>query len=174
MNEVRFPYKPSKVPYIIGILLYGACTSIAGNEAISNNGFIIDRGFILESLNLSSQEATLFYGVIAGGSLLLVLKVAFFLVKLTTISNREIVISNDSITLPKSVDSDINITVYFCEITNITLEAIHGTIFITINYSGGKKLIIGEGLLPNKQSFEELYLQLLSRTNEQLIKRKVR
>ena len=164
MNEVRIPYKPNTILFIFVILFFGACAGIAGNEAISN-----DRGLILNGINLSPQQATLFYWFIAGSSLLFVLAAVVTLVKGIG-SNREIVISDHSITSPKNGLSNTDITVYFCDITNMRIVTVQTTKILTIDYSGGKSLSIPNSVLPNKQAFEELILQVQTRVNRQSIK----
>jgi hypothetical protein len=159
MNEIRIPYKPNKILFIFVIVFFGAITGLGWHEAINN-----DRGLILNGIQLSQQQANVLYWFIAGSSLLFVLAGLCILVNSFT-SNKEIVISNNAITLPKHGFSNTNITVNFSDITNLTLQSIKRTKILNIEYSGGKPLAITDSMLPNKKTFEELIYQLQSRVN---------
>ncbi len=159
MSEVRIPYKPNKIIFLLAIAFFGVCAGIMGNVAASN-----DRGLILNGIiEFSPQGATIFYWVISFLALAFVLVGIFALVK-SMFSKREIVITNDSITSPKSGFSKQNITVNFSDITGISMQTIQKTKILNIEYPGGK-LSIPNSMLPSKASFEELVSQLQKRAN---------
>ncbi len=159
MNEVRIPYKPNKFMFLLVVAFFGACAGIMGNVAITNDkGLILNRVF-----EFSPQGATIFYWVITGLSLVFVLVGLLALAKSVT-TKREIVISETSLTSPKSIYSKIDVTVNFSDITNVTLQTIQKTKILNIEYLGGK-LSIPNSMLPNKQAFEELVSLLQTRVN---------
>ncbi len=159
MNEVRIPYKPNKIIFLLVVAFFGACAGIMGNVAATN-----DRGLILNRIfELSSQGATIFYWVITGSALVFILVALFALAKSIT-SKREIVISKTSLTSPKSGFSKIDVTVNFSDITNVTLQTVQKTKILNIEYIGGK-LSIPNSMLPNKQAFEELVSLLEARVD---------
>jgi len=159
MNEVRIPYKPNKIIFILTIVFFGVCSVVMVNAAATNN-----RGLILNRIiEFSPQGATMFYWVIAAAALAFVLFGLLALVK-SMKSKREIVITNDSITSPKSGFSKRSITVRFSDIIGIHMQTIQKTKVLKIEYQGGK-LSIPNSMLPNKASFEELVSELRARTN---------
>ena len=94
MNEVRIPYKPNKIIFLLAIAFFGACAGIMGNVAATNNrGLTLNRIF-----EFSPQDATIFYWVITGAALVFVLVGLLTLAKSITLK-REIVISKTSLTI---------------------------------------------------------------------------
>jgi len=159
MNEVRIPYKPNKNIFLFVVVFFGACAGVMGNVAITN-----ERGLILNRIfEFSSQGATIFYWVITGAALVFVLVGLLALAKAFT-SKRQIVISETSLTSPKSGFSNIDVRVNFSDISNVTLQAIQKTEILNIEYLGGK-LSIPNNMLPNKQAFERLVSLLNTRVN---------
>jgi hypothetical protein len=130
-----------------------------GNVALTN-----DRGLILNRIiEFSAQGATIFYWVVAIAALAFVLVGILALIK-SMFSNREIVITNESITSPKSGFSKQDVTVSFSDITGINMQTIQKTKILNIEHLGGK-LSIPNSMLPSKTSFEELVSQLQTRVN---------
>ena len=159
MNEVRIPYKPNKTVFLFAVAFFGVCAGVMGNVAITN-----DKGLLLNRIfEFSPQGATIFYGVIAGASLVFVLVGLLALVKSVT-TKREIVISDTSLTSPKSGFSKIDVTVDFSDVTNVALQTVQKTKILNIDHPGGR-LSIPNSMLPNKQAFEELVSLLQTRIN---------
>lgn len=159
MNEVRIPYKPNKIIMILAIAFFGACAGFMADIAANN-----DRGLILNRvIELSPQNATIFYWVIASASMVFVV-VGFFALVKSFFTNREIVITETSITSPKSALSKLDVTVNFSDISNVTIQTIQRTRILNIKYSGGKLSILNS-MLPNKAAFEELVSQVQARVN---------
>lgn len=157
MNEICIPYKPNKILFLFVVAFFGACAGIMGNVAVTN-----DRGLILNGIfEFSPNSATIFYWIITGIALAFVTVGILALAKSVT-TKREIVISETSLTSPKSGLSKINVTVSFSDITNVTLQTIQKTRILNIEYPGGK-LSIPNSMLPNKQAFEELVSLLQTR-----------
>ena len=159
MSELRIPYKPNKVIFILATSLFGVCAGIMGKVAATN-----DRGLILNGLlEFSPQGATIFYWVITAAALGFVVAGTLALVN-SMFSNREIVVTNDSITSPKNGLSKQNVTVNFSDITGINMRTIQKTKILSIEHVGGK-LSIPNSMLPSKASFEDLVSQLEARAN---------
>ena len=159
MNEVRIPYKPNKILFLLVIVFFGACTAVIGNIAITN-----DRGLVLfRILEFSVQEASIFFWVITVIALAFVLVGVAALIKSFT-SKREIIISDTFITSPKSGFSKLDITVKFSDVTNVTMQTVEKTKILNIDYIDGR-LSIPNSMLPNKQAFEELVSHIQVKLN---------
>jgi hypothetical protein len=159
MDEIRLPYKPNKTIFVMVVLFFGLCAAVLANVALAN-----DRGLVLARvIELSPQNATIFYWALTGAAVLFVLLGIITLVKSIT-SNREIVITENTITLPKHNFSKIDVSVKLSDITNLTMQNIQGTKILNIEYLGGK-ISVSNRMLPNKQAFEGLVSQLQARTN---------
>ncbi|HAS6997775.1 TPA: hypothetical protein I7280_23385 [Vibrio parahaemolyticus] len=159
MNEVRIPYKPNKIVFILAIAFFAACAGFMGNIALTN-----DRGLILNRIiEFSPLGATNLYWAVTIAALSFVLVGTLALIK-SMFSNREIVITNESISSPKSGFSKQDVTVNFSDITGVNMQTIQKTKILNIEHLGGR-LSIPNSMLPNKASFEELVSQLQSRVN---------
>lgn len=159
MNELRIPYKPNKMIFITGIAFSGIGAGLMGYVAATN-----DRGLILNGiLEFSPQGATIFYLVMAAAATAFVL-IAFLALAKFAVSEREIVISEFSITAPKSGLSKLDITVNFSDITDISIQTIQKTKILNIDHTGGK-LSIPNSMLPSEQAFDGLVSELQSKLN---------
>lgn len=159
MNEIRIPYRPNKIIFILAIAFFGSCAGFMGNIAATN-----DRGLILNRIfEFSKQGATIFYWVIAGLSVAFVVLGFFALIKSYT-SKREIIISDSSITSPKSGFSKLNICIKFSDITDVTMQTVQKTKILNIDHLDGR-LSIPNSMLPNKQAFEELVSSIQAKIN---------
>ncbi len=159
MNEVRIPYKPNKILFILAIGFFGACAGFMGNIAITN-----DRGLVLNRIfEFSTQGASIFYWVITVIALAFVLVGIIALIKSFT-SKREIIISDTSITSPKSGFSKLDITVNFSDVTDVTIQTVQKTKILNIDHLDGR-LSIPNSMLPNKQAFEELVSHIQVKLN---------
>jgi len=159
MNEVRIPYTPNRLIFISAILFFGLCAGGMGYVAFTNEqGLILNRIF-----EFSVEGASIFYWVVSSTSLIFVLAGILVLAKSFT-AEREIVISEEHITSPKSGFSKKSIVVKYKDIISITIQTVQKTKIINIVHKGGK-LSIPNTMLPNKQAYESLLNQLQSRIN---------
>ena len=159
MNEIRIPYKPNKIIFIVAMAFFGICAGFMAYVAATN-----DRGLTLNRMfEMSTQEATIFYWVIASAASAFVVIGALALIN-SFLSKREIIISTSSITSPKSGFSKIDVTVNFTDITYMTIQTIQKTQILNIDHSDGR-LSIPNTMLSSKQAFEELVSQLQSKMN---------
>ena len=159
MNEIRIPYKPNKILFVLVVAFFGFCAAYIGNIAATN-----DRGLILNRIiEFSSQGATIFYWVMSILTLALAV-VGIFALAISVFSNREIVITNSLITCPKGAISKKQTTVNFSDITGIYIQTIQKTRILNIEHIGGK-LSIPNSMLPNNACFEQLISTLNARAN---------
>ena len=150
MNEVRYPYKPKIVVFLLSTLFFVGCTLVFANMALTN-----DRGLLLNKIiEFSTEEATLFYwGLGAASAAFVIIGIAGLLSNFTT--KKEVVLTEDGITAPKSGISKKIVSVKFSEITDLYVQSIHRQRLFNIVHQSGK-LVIPQSMLPNKQAFEEL------------------
>lgn len=159
MNEVRIPYRPKKLVSIAGIIFFGLGAGFMGYVASSN-----EEGLILFSIfEFSVENATIFLWVILG-ALFIFVGIGVIALEKSFFSKREIVITNECITSPKSSSSKINITVNFSDIIGITIQTVQKSRTINIAHTDGT-LSIPNTMLPNKKVFEDLFEQIQNRTN---------
>ena len=159
MNEIRIPYKPNKIVFLLAIGFFGACAGVMGYAANTNSkGLVISR--IIE---FSTQGATVFYWVIAGLALIFVLLGIYALARSAT-TQREIVISENSLKSPKNGFSKIDVTVNLSDVSSINIQTIQKTRILNIEYPDGT-LSIPDSMLPSKQAFEELVSHVQDRVN---------
>jgi len=145
--------------FLIAILFFTGCTLVLGNVALSN-----DRGLILNRIiELSKENATIFYWCVTAGSGLLVATGLLGLISGLT-SKKEIVLSENGISAPRSGISKKIISVKYSDITELTMQAVQKQRFLNIIHPGGK-LTIPQSMLPNKQAFEDLVKIVSKRTN---------
>ena len=144
---------------IFVIVFFGACTFFMGNEAATNEQGLILNGII----EFSTKGATIFYWAIAASSLAFVV-LGFLLLIISISSKREIVITEDSITSPKSGLSKQNITVHFSDITGMYIQTVNKTKILNIEHHYGK-LSIASSMLPSKTQFDELVSLIQARVN---------
>ena len=157
MKEVRIAYKPNKAVFLLAVAFFGVCAGVMGNVAMTN-----DRGLVLNRiLEFSPRGATIFYWVITGASLMFVLVGIWALAKSVTMK-REIVVSETSLTSPKSGFSKVDVTVDFSDVTNVSLQTVQKTKILNIDHAGGR-LSIPNSMLPDKRAFQELVLVLQAR-----------
>ncbi|MEM7281096.1 MAG: hypothetical protein AAF438_05670 [Pseudomonadota bacterium] len=159
MSEIRFRYKPKLTIFILAVVFFGVCAGLMARAAIIN-----DRGLVLNRIiDMSTQSATIFYWVITAASLGFVVMGLAALLKSRS-SNREIILTDSSITAPKNLFSKVDLTVSFDSVTDFHVQSISKTRLLNIEYVGGK-LSIPDNMLPSKSEFDELLAQFKLRLN---------
>ncbi|OAD22673.1 membrane protein [Candidatus Thiomargarita nelsonii] len=159
MNEVRFPYKQKIVVSLLGILFFCVCMLCLGHLALTN-----DRGMILNQIiEFSVEGATIFYWCLTVASgLFVIFGILGLMIGLTT--KKEIIITENEISAPKSGISKKIVSVKYSEITEMNIQSIQKERFLQIFYQGGR-LSIPQSMLPSKQAFEELVNLVSTRAN---------
>ena len=159
MSEVRFQYKPNVILFILVALLFSACTAVLGNIAITN-----DRGLVLNRiLEFSTGGATSFYWVLTVcAAVFVVIAIVGFISGLST--KKEIVLTESSISAPKSGISKKVVTLKYSEISDVSMQAIQNQKFLNILHQGGK-LTIPQSMLPRQNDFDKLVNLIASKVN---------
>ena len=159
MNEVRFPYKPKILVFVLAILFFVGCATILANVALTN-----DRGLILNKLlEFSAEGATIFYWCLTAASILFIVFGTIALYSgLST--KKEVVVTDHKIMSPKSGLSNRVISVVFSDIADVNIQSIQKQRFLNVLHSGGK-LSIPQSMLANKQAFEELVSLVAARVD---------
>jgi Na+-transporting methylmalonyl-CoA/oxaloacetate decarboxylase gamma subunit len=156
-GEIRIPYRPKIIIFLLGIVLFGyGSVHMVSLAATNERGLILNR--IIE---LSPQGATIFYWVISVVGIVFS-ALAILAILISIFSKREIVITDNEITSPKSAVSRKDITVKFSDIEEIKLQSIQSTKILTIKHASGK-LSISSSMLPSTTHFEKLVLLLSSK-----------
>ncbi len=159
MNELKIPYTPKKLVFIGAIMFFGICSGAMGYVAFTNEQELI----LSKIFEFSVQGATIFYWVISSVSFIFVV-IGFLALVKSFISKREIVLSNEYITSPKSGLSNKYVTVKYKNILSIAIQKVQKTKTIIIEHKDGK-LSIPNIMLPNKQAYESILNQLQRRIN---------
>ena len=159
MSEIRIPYKPNKVIFLFLTAFFGVSSVVLVNKAMNN-----ERGLVLNKIvEMSSASASVFYWILAAVSIALSLLGIYSLLK-SVAGKLEVVITENSITAPKSGISKKTVEVSYSDIRSMNVQTIQKTKILNIEHVDGK-LSIPNSMLPNKESFDHLITQLQSRTN---------
>lgn len=157
MNEVKFPYKPNLVIFILSsVIMVSIAAGLVYIAKTNEQGLILNR--IIE---FSAEGATLFYWCLAVASTALALFSVLALMSIL-ITKKEIILSSHSISAPKSGISKKIITINFRDVTDVNIQSVQKQKFLNIVHQNGK-LTIPQSMLPNKKLFEELTELVVSR-----------
>ncbi|MGN6670935.1 MAG: hypothetical protein ACTHJ4_05290 [Candidatus Nucleicultricaceae bacterium] len=160
----RYTYRPKKWPGILGVLFFGIGSIFLVHSALHNEKELIISYLRIIKAHLSVTEATIFFAILAFTSFALTL-LSFVVFYKSFTSKHEIFITNESITLPKSLFSGKVITILFKDIQDITRFSSYGTHTITIKHKDGKTAF-SNAVLKNNEEFEEIVSYLLERTSQ--------
>ena len=150
MQEVRHPYKPKLIVFVLSIAFFAICAVVLSYVALTN-----DKGLILNrSLRLSESGADIFYWCLTGASIIFVLFGTLALIKGSK-AEREVLATQEFISAPKNGLSNKIITINYSDITDLRVQTVQKQRFLSIFHSGGK-LSITQNMLPNEDAFEEL------------------
>ena len=159
MNEVKYPYKPKVIVFLLSILLFGGGTLAFGKIALTN-----DRGLILNRIiEFSPGGATIFYWCLTIASAAFVVFGIFgLIVGLTT--NKEIVLAENEFHVPKGGLSKKIVSLKYSDISGLKIQSVQNQRFLIVHHLNGK-LSIPQSMLPNKKSFEELVNLVSAKVN---------
>ncbi len=150
MTEVRFTYKPRITVFLFSGLFFVGCALVLAHIARTN-----DRGLVLNRIiEFSEEGASIFYWSLAAASGVFVVLATMALYSSLTLK-REVILTEDRITAPKSGMSKKLVAIRFAEITDVNIQSVQSQKFLNIVHEGGK-LTIPQSMLPNKEVFEEL------------------
>ncbi|MGK0290936.1 MAG: hypothetical protein ACI86H_002399 [bacterium] len=157
MSSIRFPYQTNKKIILSAIALMGAIAGVFLKLALEN-----DRGLIINRIiKLSVQSATIFYWSLAIFVLSIVVLASFAVIR-NIVEKREIILTDTSISSPKSGISSKIISIQFQDIIDIEVQKIQSQQYLYLFYPDGK-LTIPQIMLPDKKIFEELVKQVTER-----------
>jgi hypothetical protein len=161
MDEIRIPYSPNKVLFLLAVLFFGGCSALFAQLAVTN-----DKGLILNGIiRFSPQGAAVFYWVMFGLSTVFVgIGVAALISSF--IAKREIIITSTSICSPKGGFAKTNTLVNFRDIIGFDIQTIQKTRLLNIYYANGK-LTIPASMVPGKEHFETLVWLMQQRCQKQ-------
>jgi len=162
MEPLTYPYKPKVIKTIVISIFLGALAAFMGYTAITN-----DQGLILNGvIRMGPMGASIFFWVL---TLIMVFGLAAATLGLIKGRNSEkqIVLTDTTISAPKSALNDQVVTVSYDDILNLTTQNVNGQHFVNIHHPGGK-LVIPHAMLPNKATFDELVEILVNRFEEKL------
>ncbi|HBC43853.1 MAG TPA: hypothetical protein DCZ88_18685, partial [Pseudanabaena sp.] len=154
MEEKIYPYKQKAWVGLFSTLLSGSIAYFLLQMGITNN-----RGLIINGSRLTSQEATTLYWL-----LLLISAIALIyslLGFISSFSDRFIILSQDSLSFPKSILTKNVVRIPYRSIKQLQLEQVQGNRFLHVHHTKGK-ISIPEHMLPNKTAFEDLCYTLSS------------
>lgn len=156
MSEVRIPYRtPPK--QLLGYGIPMILLSMFAIDKAAHN----DKGLIINHIiTLSKDQATVFHWVMASFLSLIVL-LAIPLGIISIILKQEIILRDDTISIPK-IKKSINIK--YSDIININIHNIYKTQQLHIIYRGGKA-IISSALLPSMDDMVKIVNLIGSKTN---------
>ena len=156
-NEIRIPYKPNMKLFVLVMVFFGACAAVLFQVAKTN-----DRGLVINHLiELSATGASYFFAALALASLGFVL-IAILAIYRGLTSEREVIVSDDSITAPKSGVSKRMVTLRFEEVSAMKVQKVQKTRVLHLTSSQGK-LAIPNNMIPGKTGFDDLLALVSSR-----------
>ncbi|HEB86009.1 MAG TPA: hypothetical protein ENI68_03195 [Gammaproteobacteria bacterium] len=159
MNDERFSYKPNIVVFILSsVVLAGIAVGMAYIAYTNEQGLILN-GII----ELSIEGATVFHWSLAVACGTLAIFGAVAVVGAST-SKREIIVSGNIISAPKSGFSKKIIMINLAEVTDVNIQSVQKQKFLNIIHPS-KKLAIPQAMLTSKQLFEKLTELVVSRVN---------
>ncbi len=159
MNELRYTYKPNPFKtFAVGLLIVLGAAAIGYHASTNEKGLIINH-----MIHLYKDTATNFYWLIAlllGGCGVWIM----FKVVKGDHSQKELILSDSYMSVPKSLLSKEIITIPYADIKNLNVQKISNSNFINIFYSQGKLSIPGNFYFKNDQ-FKEFMEMLVNKIN---------
>jgi hypothetical protein len=154
MELAEYPYKPKSMTAVVVMVFFAACAAVLAHEADTN-----DRGLIINRIiELSPSQATVFYWVLAGLSVLFVIGGLFMLVR-SFAAPRRVSLTRDSLISPKAGFSKQVLTIPYASIRKLEVTKVQRQRFLMVYYDK-HKISIPQSLLPNQAAFDELYNKL--------------
>jgi hypothetical protein len=148
--EREYAYKPKPLIMLLCILMFGACTSLFGSFAVSNNRGLTINGVI----ELSPSGATIFWWCFFAGSVCLTLLGLIGLFRSLT-SKQRIAFAASFLIVPRSNWSTEEMTIPYRDITGLTVLKVGGQRSLNIYYADKKKGL-SASWLPTAKAFDEV------------------
>ena len=158
MKELRFSYRLHITVFLLRIIFFGISALGIGYIAHHNIS-----GLTLKPLfELSVNETNILYWSIAISSAIFVIVSTSHLINALTqglfrclIFNKEVVLTETSISSPESLVSKNIVTIKYSDIFDLNVQTVGKKHFLNI-FHANDKLTIPDYALPNKRAFEQL------------------
>lgn len=135
MEQIKFSYKKPTLKIILCVLFFGAITVFIINDATTNTkGLIINH-----TIELSPNSATIFSWALAIASGLFTLGGIYAM--FAGINSKEIILTNNEISVPKAPISKKIVTIKYSDITGLNIKTVQKIRFLNITYRDGKLAI---------------------------------
>ena len=157
VRKVGVSCAPNMKLFVLVMIFFGACAAVLFHVARTN-----DRGVVINHLiELSANGASYFFGALALASLGFVL-IAIVAIYRGFTSEREVIVSDDSITAPKSAISKRTVTFRFEDVNTMKVQKVQKTRVLHLATHQGK-LSIPNNMIPGKTGFDDLVALVSSR-----------
>ncbi len=150
MNEIKYPYKPKILTYLLVTLGFAVAGGILSKVALSNTQGVILNRFI----EFSPNNATIFYWCLVGASAIFVAIGILGICSALTTKN-EIVLTKTEFSVPKKLIGNNIVSVNFSDITHLAPITVHGQNMLIIQHKNGD-VTIQQSAMPNKQAYDEV------------------
>ncbi len=157
MSEIRHPYKPKALIFILTILFFGVCSVILAIIASTNTQELV----ITHLIELSAKNASIFYWCLAVASIFFVMIAALGIYSALT-SKNEIILTNIGFAVPKRPTSNKIVTINYSDITHVAPITVHGQNMLIIQHEGGN-VSIQQSAMPNEQIYNQVMEMILER-----------
>ncbi|PJZ68208.1 hypothetical protein CH373_17705 [Leptospira perolatii] len=145
----EYSYMPKKT-IILGGIFFGFCGVFLANTAMMN-----DRGLIINGIiHLGVSGATIFFWSLSIASFVFVAMSILGIYRRFAFPQR-IIVSSESITVPKSSWSKEEVTIPIESVQNVSVTSVYGQRSATVIHSSGK-FGISSSLLEKKEYFDEI------------------
>lgn len=158
MTTLSYDYKPKAWIMLLAVVFFGICTVVIGNMAINN-----DRGLILNRLfEFSQSGAAVFYWILT------ICCVGLTLAGIWGVLNsfgtpKQVVLSEASITAPKSAVSNVIIEIPYAEVFDIVDQKVQKQVFLVV-HGQNTKITIAKSALADNEEFEQMRNALIERS----------
>ena len=158
MSEVKYPYKPKPLLFIVVTVFFAGCAAILSKVASSNTqGVTFNR-----LLELSVENATLFYWCLVVASAIFVL-IGIFGIYAGLTSKNEIILTETGFSAPIRPIGNKLVTINYSDITHLAPIKVQGQKMLKIEHTNGNATIL-QNALSNKQVYNEVINTITTKT----------
>jgi len=158
MNEIKYPYKPKILTYLLVTLGFAVAGGILSKVALANTQGVILNRFI----ELSAKNTTIFYWcLVVAAAIFVVIGIIGIYSALT--SKNEIILTETGFSVPERLIGNNIITVNFSDISRIAPITVHGQNMLVIQHDENN-VTIQQSVMPNKQAYDEVVHIITTKT----------
>ncbi len=143
-----YDYRPNAGKMLLAMAFFGGCTAVAYLASTDGKALLID-GLIY----LASDQARIFWWVIAGLSVLMTLGGLFGVVQALT-GNQRLLVGDESLEMPKSAFGSATVTIPYRDIVSLSLMTVRSQRFLRLK-AAKKTFSIAEARL-TRDAFEAI------------------